>query len=259
MPCKTCRSITIYIEDIKTCPKCDSVQLVPYDDSLKIVNFIIEKYEKALNAEIKKYTKADIVVNAFWQREKLILKIFDKYSILDIERIACCNLIIRRTMHKNGFLKKEIDEKKIEEIINAYGGLLKYEQNRSCLKAGTWNMIKMAKYDLNHLDKLNINEILIVDNEKYRPIIKTFGKHNVMTEKKAEEKLAKWKQEFTMPVRGSNRIRSSTKTITKFYELISTLYTVFFRSETYYEAFGFSNAGKNLDHSYQNKRIHGRI
>lgn len=240
MPCKVCNSKLLYIEDIPTCPKCEKISLVPYDDSLKIADHFLKKFNQIFEQEIKKYHKLHVVTNAFWHREKQIRKFYEKYSTLDISQLVSSSLLIRRIMQMDGFLEQEIiDDKKIQSIIDTYSVMIQFEEDKSRLQAKNWNMIQFVHYDLDNLDKLPLKDSIVVcPNENYDRIMETFAKHGIMNEKMAEEKMKEWSKDFIKPKPGSKKSYTAKETISRFYELISMFYVAFFRSKVYTEAFG---------------------
>ena len=149
MPCKTCNSTLIYIEDSLTCPKCEKLSVVPYQDSLKIVEHFVKIFKKRFEVEIRKYTKIHVITNVFWEREKLIRDFTENYTTIDIERLLSCNLLMRRLIQLNGFSEQEeINESKINQIIKTYATLLQFEDDGVKLEAGNWNMLNSVKYEL---------------------------------------------------------------------------------------------------------------
>lgn len=247
MPCKTCGTKIIYLdEDSPECPRCKRLAVVPYDDSLKIMNYFIKKLHDMFLNDIKRYHKDHILVNVFWQREKQIRKLHEEYSTINITRLLSCNLLLRRLIKLDIFLNQEIiDAQKIEKIIETYAQLADFEEDKTKLEAGNWTMLTMVKYDLNNLDRLPLmNSVIICPNEDYNRVMKIFEKHNVLPQKKADDKMRIWKTQFVPPILGSERSLTSKDTISRFYELISDFYVALFRSKVYSEAFELSKLEK---------------
>lgn len=246
MPCSKCDSTIIYIEDYETCPKCEHVLIVPLGDSLKIHDCFSHKHDGLFLQTIKKCKKKQIISSVFWQREKLIRKFNSQYSTLNVETLFSCNLLIRRLITHGGFLEQEdLSESDIEKLIRNYGALARFAGNRSRLESGTWNMVCLAKYDLNRLENLSFKDIMLFRNEKHDQVMDTFHKHNLMSAKEADTKLEEWKKDFVPVELGSKQIHSTHETISTFYELISMLYVAFFHNNLYSEAFGLPDA-KNI-------------
>lgn len=246
MTCKICNSIVIYIDDAIHCPKCEELKVVPYEDSLKIMNHYINTFQSMFFSEVKKYHKTHILTNIFWQREKQIRKFYAKYSTIDLARLAACNLLLRRVIKKNDFLNQEIvSEEIIEKFIETYSELTRFEEDEIRLEAKNWTMLALVKYDLDNLASLPLKDsIIICPNESYDRIMKTFSKYNVMSEETANEKMKIWEPQYVAPILGSDRSMTSKDTIERFYELISDFYVAFFRSRIYYEAFDLSKVEK---------------
>jgi len=76
----------------------------------------------------------------------------------------------------------------------------------------------------------------------------TFEKFNIMSAETAENKMQEWKkQNIIMPNPGSDKSYTSKDTIKRFYGLISSFYTAFYRSKPYVEAFGPPNKDLDID------------
>lgn len=249
MPCNICKSLLLYVEDELTCPKCEKLAVVPYEDSIKIANHFINIFRQLFDNEIKKYHKLHIITNAFWAREKQIRKFYEKYSTLDLARLVSSSLLIRRVIQMDGFQEKEtIDDGKIQSIIDTYSLLIKFEEDKSKLQAKNWNMLQFVPYDINHLEKLPLKDSIVVcPNENYDRIMNAFAKHGIMSEKVAEEKMKEFSKDFIKPVPGSKKSYTSKETIHRFYELISMFYVGFFRSRVYTEAFGLPDEKIMID------------
>src|SRR5205807_1345471 len=142
MTCKTCNSMLIYIDDSIHCSTCEKLKVVPFEDSLKIMDYYIVKFQNIFFNEVRKYNKTHILTNIFWQREKQIRKNYEEYSTIDIARLVACNLLLRRIIKQNDFLNQEIiKEEKIEQIIETYSELTRFEEDRIRLEAKNWTML----------------------------------------------------------------------------------------------------------------------
>lgn len=246
MPCEVCKSNLIYIYDSPECPRCNNLAIVPYEDSLKIALYLNEEHKKIFFAAIKKFQKSKLLKEIFWHREKLTRKLHEKYSLIPLSEFATCTLLIKRISKMTGFLEDmEPTENDVEKIIVSYEQLIQFEEDFSRLESNNYVMLKLVKYDIENLDKLPlVNSILVCPNENYTRVMKTFEKHNILSEHAANEKMKIWEPQFVPVKPGSNKSTNSKDTIIRFYELISNLYMAFFRSKIYSEAFGSSQIDK---------------
>ncbi|MBS3923553.1 MAG: NERD domain-containing protein [Nitrosarchaeum sp.] len=246
MPCKICNHLLLRIDDDKlTCPQCESLRVVPYEDSLKITDHFISYLNGLIENELKKYTRLSIITNAFWEREKLIRNFQEHYTVINLELLFSCNLLIRRLIKMNGFSdKEESTSEKIIKLIDTYGVFSRVEEFRQRLEAKTWSLLYMKKYDLANLNSLSLEDVHFCPNEYYDRVTQTLSKYNIMSEEKAEEKMKVWKQDFNPSVKKFNRYLSPRETISIFYEMISMFYVAFFRNKVYFEAFGLPDFSK---------------
>lgn len=243
MPCTTCNSKLIYLHDIPTCPKCENVSFVSYDDSLKIADRLILYLTKIFTDEVKKFKKSQILANVFWEREKIIRNFQDNYTTIDLSKLMSCNLLLRRLIKTDDFAGvEEISEEKINDIIESYTWIAKFEEDRVRLEAKHWNMLKLDKYDTHNLNAgLLYKSITVCPNEDHTRIMDTFGKYNIATEAVAERKMEEWKKDWIPVERGSNKSYTSEDTIKRFYDLISGFFLAFNRNRVAIEAFGLKN------------------
>lgn len=240
MPCKVCKTTLIFLDKDPSCPKCEKLSVVPYEDSLKISEYLISVFQKKFLKLVKNAKKRQLLANVFWYRERHVRRIYTSYTHIDVTQLLACNLLLRRLIQMDDFLEhEEINEEKIVDIIKLYTDLTQFEEDQVRLEAGNWSMLKLKKYDINNLEKMAFDAVVVCPNEKYDRVMKAFAKHNIMPQKKAEPIMKEWAKQLQEPiVPGSNRCKTSKETISRFYELISEFYTAFFRSRIYTEAFG---------------------
>lgn len=243
MPCKICSTELIAIRDIPTCPNCKNLSLVPYDDSLEISKHYIALFKTKFEDIIKKFQKNKLLLGFFWEREKEIIRFNETYSTLDLALLTSSSLLIRRIIKMDSFLEYNQPTKEdIKKIIKDYFQIISFEEDRSKLESGTWNMINLVKYDLDRLEDLPlVDGIIVCPNEKYSRVMQTFAKHNIVPENVAEEKVKEWAKDFIHVERGSKKSKTSKETIGRFYEMISMLYTAFLRSSVFSEAYKIPN------------------
>lgn len=229
--------------DIPTCPQCEKVSFVPYDDSIKIADYLVLYLNKIFVNDIRKYKKIQILANVLWAREKVIRDFQDNYTTIDINKLLSCNLLLRRLIRIDGFLGiEEISEEKINQIIQIYGELAKFEEDRVKLESNHCNMVKLDKYDLQNLNIESISRsITVCPNENYARIMRTFEKYNIVSENMAKRKMNEWGKDWKPVERGTNKSYSSEETIKRFYDLISGFFLAFNRNRVMMEGFGLKN------------------
>ena len=249
MPCKVCGTSLIYIYDYPTCPKCEHVTLVPYEDSIKIAKHLLDNFKKAFFEIVKPFKKTHILANVFWQREKQIRKFYQKYSTIELSRLLSCTLLLRRVFQMNGFLEQnDVNEVDANKMIIAYEALADFEEACIKLKSNHFSMVKMFPYDINNLDELKIKDnTIIFPNETYDRIMITFSQHNIMTTEEADKKMEVWSKNFVKPKFGAKKSQTPEETISRFYDLISSFYMALYRSQLYLEAFGLPNENLGID------------
>jgi len=246
MPCKICNNLLIHIkDDTLTCPKCESLRVAPYEDSLKITDHFISYLNQLIENEFIKYNRLSIISTAFWEREKMIRNFQQNFTTIHLEFLFSCNLLIRRLIKRNESLdKEETSNEKIMKLIKTFGIFSRVQEFRQRLEAGTWTLLYMKKYDLSNLNNLTLDDVHFCANEHFDRVTLMLSKHNIMSEEKAEEKMKIWKQDVFSSEKRFSRYLSPKETISKFYELISMFYVGFFKNKVYFEAFGFPDFSK---------------
>ena len=246
MPCQVCKGSLIYIYDSPACPKCGKLAIVPHEDSLKIASYLNDEHKKMFFEAIKKFRKSKLLKEIFWYREKLARKLHEKYSTIPLSKFATCALLIKRIIKMTSFLEDiQPEENDIEKIIATYENLIQFEEDLSRLESNNYTMLKLVNYDIENLHRLPLtNSVLVCPNENYARVMKTYEKHNILSEQAANEKMKIWEPQYIPTTPGSKKSLNSKDTIVRFYELISNLYVAFFRSKIYSEAFGLSQIDK---------------
>lgn len=165
-------------------------------------------------------------------------------------RLSSCTLLLRRLSKMNGFLEQnDMTEEDVNKVIKAYEVLIDFEEASVKLKANHFVMIKLFKYDLNNLQNITIgHDMIIFPTEQYDRVMDTFEKFNILSAETAENKVQEWKKLNLPPQKpGSNKSYTSKDTIERFYGIISSFYTAFYRSKPYVEAFGLPNENLDMD------------
>lgn len=248
MPCTDCDSKLIYLFDLPTCPQCEKISLIPFEDSLKIADCLIKYLNKIFVDEVKKYKKSQILANVFWEREKVIRDFHDNYTAIDIIKLSSCNLLLRRLIRINDFVgNDEISEEKINQMIQVYSHIAKSEEDRVRLESKHWNMLKTEKYELQNLNAESLyKSTTVCPNEDNIRIMQTFEKYNIVSTDVAQRKMSEWKKDWQPPEYGTNQSTTSEETIKRFYDLISGFFLAFNRNRVAVEAFGLKNV-KEID------------
>ena len=240
MPCNICNSLFIYYNNYTVCYCNTNVVIVPYDDSINIIQHHIAKNKIQFENHIRTYKKNELIKGVFWTREKYIRKFMEIYSAIEVDKLASTSNLLRRLFVMNEFSEeKHVDNNTIQSIIAEYTKILDMEDGKIKLEAKTFNMISSVVYDRNNLESIQLKNIGLFANENYVRLINTFGRHGIMSEEKARAKIQEEKQNIRLVRAGSNRISSVKKTIEKFYDLISSLYSFFCKNKLYQETFSF--------------------
>ena len=240
MPCDTCDSLLIYYNDRTVCHCWTDVLIIPYDDSIKIIQYQIEKSKRIFENIIRPYIKNELIKGVFWAREMQIRRFSEAYSAIETDKLVSSSHLLRRLVIMNNFYeKKHINMETIQTMISMYIKIIDLEDAKIKLEAKNFNMISTIAYDMNRLENIQPKSVGIFANENYNRLKKTFAKHGIFSEEQASTKIQEGKKNIRSVEAGSNRITSITQIIEKFYDFISSLYVSFFRNRVYQEAFSF--------------------
>lgn len=223
MPCAECGSVLVIVEDSLTCPSCENIGLVPQPDSIRILQSILNERRRSLMHKAAAYDPDSILDRAFALREEAARGFILHYTVLDLEALIGGTAIIRALLQdpcppagrpaSSGEAKRLI--KSFATLLGAYDGL-------DSLRAGTYNMIHMGRYDLNNLRGLRASDFPLYPNEKHAPIMDTFARHGVVPKAEAARKIREAHSVETVKL-GSGRLTSPEHAISIFYHPISML------------------------------------
>ena len=238
MPCAECGSGLVIVEDSPTCPPCERIGLVPQDDSVAIMQSILNEGKENIMNAIAPYDPDSIMVPAFVHREQLARDFTSRYTAIDLEAVIGTTAILRELLqasHASG--RRRADAYEAGCLIRSYNTLMGAWDNLPSLRAGTHRMIHATRYDLANLRGLRPLDFPIYPSEEYVTISGTFAKHGIMTEADAERKIREERKKWTPTELGSKKITSLEQTISTFYHVSSMLSVAFTANRMRQEAF----------------------
>lgn len=228
MPCPRCGSILVLIEGCPSCPSCERIRLVPLRDSLAILESILNERKKDLMDAIAGYDRSWVMQVAFALREHLAREFTLAYKPLNIAGMIACTAIIKEMLgYRRAFGTKRGDARLVAEMIRDFGAVLGTRDYLPYLRAGTYNMIHMARYDLANLSHLRLRDFLLYPNERHRPVSEAFTMHGILTGSAAAQKVGEMRRDWKPVKLGSKKIGSVVSTISTFYTTCSMLHVAF--------------------------------
>jgi hypothetical protein len=189
--------------------------------------------------EFKHFDKNKLLSFVFWEREKIIRKFYANYTPIDQEGLATCNLLLKRLIGLNDFLRtKPMSDP--SNIVEAYRTIVRLEYILEQVEVGNTVLLRTVPYDINKLRDLAIRDVVYCETEEYQKIKKIMEKFNIMPEEKATKKMDAWRSQLDPIIPGSKRSDNASETIIRFFETISMWYTGLFSNKLYRSAFGLS-------------------
>lgn len=228
MSCPRCGSDLVFIEDCPSCPDCERIGLVPPRDSLAIMESILGERKRGIMDAIVEYDRNHVLLTAFTLRESLARRFTLSSAGLDIAGIVACTAMIREVLGcRRAFGGRRGDAGPVAEMIRDYGAVLGARDYLPYLRAGTYSMIRMARYDLSDPGRLRLRDFPLYPNEKHRPVSGAFAKHGILTGRAAAQKAGEARGGAKPAGLGSKRIASVASSMPALYPVCSILYAAF--------------------------------
>lgn len=228
MPCQRCGSVLVLIENIPSCPDCERIGLVPLRDSLAIMESILGERKKGLMDAIAVYDQNHVLRVAFAIREGLAREFTLSYAPLNIAGIVACTAIIKEMLGcRRALGGKNGDVGLVAEMIREFGAILGTRDYLHYLRAGTYNMIHMARYDPSSLGRLHLRDFPLYPNENHCPVSEAFTTHGILTGSAAAQRVEDMRKDWKPVELGSKRVTSVGATISAFYHVSSMLLVAF--------------------------------
>lgn len=245
MPCAECGSLLIIVADFSTCPSCERIGLVPRDDSVRIAQSIMDDEKRNFIRGTAAYDPNTILEIAFNLQELTVRNFLLRYGSLDLEYLIGATGIIKfllQTPHPPARRQASVDE--AVRLIRSYAALLNAQDNLVNLRAGTYSMIHMARYDLGNLRGLRASDFPLCPNERHAPVTAALAKHGIMTKAAAARKI--WEmRDLELAELGSQRLASLEQAIPIFYCGSSMLSVALGASRTRRKIFALPGGGND--------------
>lgn len=223
MPCAGCGSVLVIVKDSPTCPSCEHIGLVPQSDSVRILQSILDERRRNLMREAAAYDPDSILERAFALREPVVRDFILHHTVLGLEALIGGTAIIRALLQDpRPPAGRPASDDQAARLITSFATLLRAYDGLDNLRAGTYNMIHMGKYDLNNLRGLRASDFPLYPNEKHAPIMDTFARHGIMAEATAARKIKEMHNVETVKL-GSKRLTSPEQAISIFYHASARL------------------------------------
>lgn len=242
MPCSKC-GFTLVFWDELICPKCEQYAMLDSITAVDVSKKKVEHVKKLWERYIVTLDKQSLLAHVTWQRESSCREFFEKYSLLKISKLLSDTLLIKRTMQVKGFQENstKIDnENKAQKLTDMYEKTLRVEEDHILIASCLAIMLYLKKFDLNNLSGNELlSDFLILQNEKFLNLMKSYENYNILTEEEGERKIEQWKSEFEELMKKEIQPHEYTKEefVSRFYDLITTLYVGLLRNRIFLEAF----------------------
>ena len=192
MPCSVCKSIMIYDNTKKICPKCDGLKIVTKEEGCKYSKKLQEYIRKRYIDYLRKFDKFELIHAIVLERENysnslLLSKI---YNTVSIDKLFNLTFVISE-LYKYGFESKRgkrITDQVIKECFEITDNVVEVEVEHAKVKAGNSTVVLLEDRDADEIDTSKISSYFrIYENENYDNIRLIYKNNNIFTNTEAEK------------------------------------------------------------------------
>lgn len=251
MPCEKCRHILYFYEKEPVCPKCNSLAVLDSATAIEVSNRRLEYVKKLWEDYIRTLDKESLLAWVTWEREKYSRLFFQRYGTLDLGKLLAYTLMLKRTMQLGKVDGKTIidNEETAKKLTDTFEKLSEIEVDHLHLKSCYSNMLYLDKFDdvKNLTPKQLVDDFVMVQNEKFITLMKTYENHDIFTVEEAEKRLQQYQTEFAdilnQPIQEKKKY-TTEEFVKRFYNLILTMYGGLLKNRLYAETFDLTVYGK---------------
>ncbi len=250
MPCDKCGHLLFFYQHEPVCPKCKDLAILDSITAREVSKKRLEHVKKMWYNYIGTLDKQSLLAHVTWQREKYSRQFFSKYQTLDLGKLFSYTLLLKRIMQYGKIDGNTIIDKEATatELLDLFNRMTDIEVDHLRLESCYCNMLYLEKFDTDKLtpDQL-VNDFILVQNEKFLTLMKTYENHNIFTTEEAEKRLQQYESEFAdiigKPVLEKKKY-TTEEFVKRFYNLILTMYGGLLRDRLYAKTFDLTSYGK---------------
>lgn len=138
----------------------------------------------------------------------------------------------------------------LSSLVNTVEKLIDMAAEHLKLKSCYNSMLYLEKFDENklHVDQL-LNNLRIVENEKYSTVRKTFATHDIFTDKEAEDRIQQYRNESDSIIEDQQQSKTFTpeQFVSTNYGILNSIYVGLLRNQVHSETFDLRSYAEIFD------------
>lgn len=190
MPCSYCGATQVYLDKNLTCPSCTRLNLLEFDEALKVANKWIEFARESWRNVLRPFNRDLLICGVAWEREKYCrLLLNSAYSSIKLGFFFDTSFIIKGAMvHSQSKNLKPFHPNDLKEILDVADKLNLIENEYSKIMSGYSNIILKEPLLGGKMTTEELSKLIIAENEKYDHIRKAFADQDIFTDEEGKRK-----------------------------------------------------------------------
>ena len=200
MPCSTCGTEVVYVDQwpgSPKCPNCDNVPLVSKPLSIEISRRRLEYLDQLFLRGIQEFTKNQLISHIVWEREKFARSFFDEYQVFRIGKFVAYSLLIKKIMAQKQFKGNLVaDERTTQQLVDLFSEYIGHLTDHIYLEDGLGELMAKGSFDSDNIPpEQMLSNFVVVKNQRFLPIHSTFANNQIYDKEEAKRKFEEYKRE----------------------------------------------------------------
>ncbi len=250
LPCEACGTKLLLTQpSIKKtmCPKCYGCITVDRDLAITIsTTRLLDIYILFLQY-LRQFKKTRLIAHLGWEREKYSRKVFDNYpEPIDLSMFVSFSYLIRLLMIEEFDGNIEANEANTPALVETFSKYLGLLTEHIYLREGFAEMVATETFDFSTLTVADRQRLfLLIYNEDYVPLLRTFANNQIYTEKEGKKKGEEYRplwETFKRQIATEKKVAYTAREMIRTnYTILNALYCGLLKNVFYARTFDFSN------------------
>ena len=233
MPCHKCGHLLILYDD-------EELAVLDSETAVKVGIRLVALSTRVFNEELRKWERDTLLGHIAAKRELMSREYFNEHSLLNVGRLAALTLLIRRVTEFSNFrgnIPRQPGE--IDKLVEIFESVKEFESILLKLRSGYNNILYLNKFnEISFTLEEAKRTFLVVANETYINLEKTFASHNIFPEKIVEQRFAEFKQVNPNETQKVDyELLTPQEFIKRNYEILNQIFVLFHRDRLSAECF----------------------
>jgi len=247
MPCNSCNSMLVLIDDQWKCPFCSQLPILDKDTAVDVFGRVLRYLNDLLKKHLQAFEKNRLILHVLWEREKFARSYFDTYQGFDLTKFMTLNVLIRQLMNETIFRGNLVaDERNTAELVEHFTTYVRFADYHILLEGGFYSLSITEPFDSKNLSETELlKNVKIFPNETYLPVLETFENNDILRKKEAQGKIEEYRElaesERARILKRGKVAYTSDQIIEKWYPTLNQLYCGLHRNVKFRETFDLCN------------------